>query len=260
MTIEGLSDHAHAVSFAALGEEGAKREHVVVAVSGAHAYGFPSPDSDVDLKAVHVAPTRALLGLHVPASAASRVEIIDGVEIDYTSNELGAVVSGLLAGNGNYLERVAGHCTLVTSELHAPLRELALAGISRRYAKHYAGFARQLYHALEANPSVKKALYVLRTALTGTHLLKTGELRIDLRTVAGEYGFGVALDLVEQKRSGEKVAMSPEALAAIRPTLDRALALLDEIESKSPLPLESKNAREAEAWLVELRLARSSRA
>src|ERR671923_91003 len=32
-------------------------------VSGAHLYGFPSPDSDVDLRGVHVLPPRELLGL-----------------------------------------------------------------------------------------------------------------------------------------------------------------------------------------------------
>jgi hypothetical protein len=35
-------------------------------LSGAHAYGFPSPDSDLDLKAIHVAKTADLLGFDVP--------------------------------------------------------------------------------------------------------------------------------------------------------------------------------------------------
>ena len=39
-----------------LDEESAKRRHLVVSLSGAHAYGFPSPDSDLDLKAIHLAP------------------------------------------------------------------------------------------------------------------------------------------------------------------------------------------------------------
>jgi predicted nucleotidyltransferase len=42
-----------------LEEEQARREHVVVYLSGAHAYGFPSPDSDLDLKAIHVAKQRS---------------------------------------------------------------------------------------------------------------------------------------------------------------------------------------------------------
>src|SRR5438477_12585275 len=89
-----------------LDEEAARREHVVVYLSGAHAYGFPSPDSDLDLKAIHVARTEDLLGFEVPSPTVDRAEILDGVEIDYTSNELAHALSGILAGNGNFLERV----------------------------------------------------------------------------------------------------------------------------------------------------------
>src|SRR5580765_7937206 len=37
---------------------------VFATVSGAHLYGFPSPNSDVDLRGVHVLPAREALGLH----------------------------------------------------------------------------------------------------------------------------------------------------------------------------------------------------
>ncbi len=43
-------------------------------LSGAHAYGFPSPDSDVDLEAIHVATTTDLLGFDVPPPTIDRVE------------------------------------------------------------------------------------------------------------------------------------------------------------------------------------------
>ena len=45
----GLSPHQRAVGDRVIVEESAKREHLVVYLSGAHAYGFPSPDSDLDL-------------------------------------------------------------------------------------------------------------------------------------------------------------------------------------------------------------------
>lgn len=51
-----LDPHAQRVADAVLAEEEGKRRHLVVALSGAHAYGFPSPDSDLDLKAIHLAP------------------------------------------------------------------------------------------------------------------------------------------------------------------------------------------------------------
>ena len=76
----------------AVAEEGARREHLVVYLSGAHAYGFPSPDSDLDLKCVHVAPTGEFLGFCRPPLAVDRAEVLDGVELDYTSHELGHVL------------------------------------------------------------------------------------------------------------------------------------------------------------------------
>src|SRR3954447_9201656 len=96
-----LTGHQTAISDRVLDEEGRARRHLVVSLSGAHAYGFPSPDSDLDLKAVHIAPTAQLLGLGSPPPTKDRLEVIEGVEIDYTSNELQGVLSGLLLGNGN---------------------------------------------------------------------------------------------------------------------------------------------------------------
>ncbi|HEY9715819.1 MAG TPA: nucleotidyltransferase domain-containing protein [Trichormus sp.] len=32
-------------------------------ISGAHLYGFPSPDSDYDLRGVHVLPVKDVIGL-----------------------------------------------------------------------------------------------------------------------------------------------------------------------------------------------------
>ena len=98
-----LSQSQMTVMARVLAEEGSAREHVVVYLSGAHAYGFPSPDSDLDLKAIHVAQTADLLGFEPPAPTVDRAEIVDDVEIDYTSNELAHALAGILGGNGNFL-------------------------------------------------------------------------------------------------------------------------------------------------------------
>ena len=34
-----------------------------VTISGAHLYGFPSPDSDFDLRGVHLLPLRDIVGM-----------------------------------------------------------------------------------------------------------------------------------------------------------------------------------------------------
>lgn len=68
---------------------------VFATVSGAHLYGFPSRDSDVDLRGVHLLPVQALVGLrepeetrsrggHLPVRAEPRTwgRVRDGVEMD----------------------------------------------------------------------------------------------------------------------------------------------------------------------------------
>ena len=185
-----------------LEKEEAQREHVVVYLSGAHAYGFPSPDSDLDLKAIHVANTTDLVGFEVPAPTVDRAEVIDGVEIDYTSNELAHALSGILGGNGNFLERVLGRMVPLGSQLLVDLRPVARRALSRRVHRHYRGFAQNQLRALDREPTAKKLLYVLRTTLTGVHLLTTGELEADLTRLMDRYGLPEAAALVERKKAG----------------------------------------------------------
>src|SRR5678815_2699001 len=101
-----------AVARAFLAAREQQRKHLVIYLSGAHAYGFPSPDSDLDLKCVHIAPTRDLVGLTLVDDPADRIDVIEGVELDYGSNELGPVLRGVLKGNGNFIERILGELAL----------------------------------------------------------------------------------------------------------------------------------------------------
>lgn len=251
-----LTPHQQAVTLRVLGEEEGRREHVVVYLSGAHAYGFPSPDSDLDLKAIHVANTEELLGFEPPVPTVDRAEILEEVEIDYTSNELGHALAGILAGNGNFLERVLGRTTPYASPLLTELQPLVRASLSRRVHRHYAGFARNQLRFLEQEPTAKKLLYVLRTALTGIHLLETGELEADLSCVMERYGLADAAALIERKRSGERVGLDPELVATWRPRIDQLFQRLDAARAASPLPDGPPNEAEVRDWLVAVRRAR----
>lgn len=254
-----LTDHQNNVAKRVVHEEEAKRKHLVIALSGAHAYGFPSPDSDLDLNAVHIEPTVRLLGLGGTRDAFDRLEVLDDVEIDYTSNELRGVLAGIASGNGNYIERVLGaHIAHSSAELEE-LRELVPAALSRRVHRHYRGFASSQRKAFEeaGSPTAKKLLYVLRTALTGAHLLRTGELRVDLTTVADEYGYEDAHDLIAAKREGEQTVLSKAEQAAWSARLDSLFAVLDNAVENSVLPA-TPFTDDLEAWLIRTRLGSNS--
>ena len=234
------------------------RAHLVIYLSGAHAYGFPSPDSDLDLKCVHIAPTSRLVGLSLASDPNDRIEVIDGVELDYGSNELAGVLRGAIKGNGNYLERILGELVLGgDAALLAEARAVVTPVLSRRVANHYGGFATSQLRAFDDKPTAKRALYVLRTAATGRHLLGTGELVTDvtrLRSLAPP-----ELDeLLAIKRSGETSQLAPDHAEVWRVRLVDAIAAVDAAVAASPLPAEPPDDAIAavDSWLRDVRRAR----
>lgn len=231
-----LTEHQAAVARRYLDMRATERHHLVIYLSGAHAYGFPSPDSDLDLKSVHVAPTADLVGLVPRPGGAETMVVVDGVEIDYGSNELGDVLRGVVKGNGNYLERLLGELVLACDEPRLrELRPLVRATLSQRVVRHYGGFANSQRNAAMATPTAKKVLYVLRTARTGMHLLRTGELVTDLTVLTPLYGPDIS-DLRQRKQTGERALLTPEEMAMWTVELDRAVRDLGLAVTTSMLP------------------------
>jgi hypothetical protein len=228
-----------------------------VGVTGAHYYGFPSPDSDLDLKGIHIAPTREIVSLQPPADAFDHLGVFEGVEIDYTSHELGAALRLLLKGNGNILERILSPFQLLESEAVAELRVLTGRAVSQKFFHHYRGFfgrARRDWRAAQPQ-TVKGLLYAYRSALTGIHLLRTGECVGDVTRLAPDYGFDQVADLVACKVSGREHGALAEA-TGYDADLDRLDLLLHEALGDSPLPAGAPNADEVNEFLVRMRKER----
>lgn len=226
-----------------------------VGLVGAHYYGFPSPDSDLDLKGMHLAPTRALLGLDDPKETHDTLQIFEGDEHDLTTHEARQALSLLLRGNGNVLERIFTPLQLFETEALEALRALAKGALSRRFHGHYRGYFGGMCREHARAPRAKSMLYAYRVALTGVHLLRAGEVRGDVTENAREYGFDGLETLVAHKRGeGEKSAL-PETLDAEHRARWPALedALRDALE-RSALPEEPAGAAAIDAWLVERRV------
>jgi hypothetical protein len=232
-----------------------ERHHLVIYLSGAHAYGFPSPDSDLDLKCVHVAPTGELVGLAPYEEPPGTIEVIDGVELDYGSNELGGVLRGCIKGNGNYLERILGELALGGDEpLLAEARAIVRPLLSRRVGRHYGGFATSQLRLFDEKPTAKRALYVLRTAATGRTLLARGELVTDVADMR-EYMPDGLDELLAIKRTAEQQQLDDAQRAAWRGRLVTAIDAVDAAWPSSILPPEPPVAAidAVDAWLRDVR-------
>src|SRR3569833_4764257 len=77
-----------------------------VTVSGAHLYGFPSPDSDVDLRGVHVLPKAEVLGLDTGPEPITLSHMREGMEVDLDTHDVKKFFTLLLRRNGYVLEQV----------------------------------------------------------------------------------------------------------------------------------------------------------
>jgi predicted nucleotidyltransferase len=250
-----LTPHQQTVAKAFLVDREAERKHLVVYLSGAHAYGFPSPDSDLDLKCVHIAPTASLVGLDVVDDPGDRIVVVDGVELDYGSNELAPVLRGAIKGNGNYLERILGELALggdaaLLEEARAVVRPL----LSRRCARHYAGFATSQLRMFDERPTAKRALYVLRTAATGIHLLARGELVIDLEKLRDHLPNEVD-ELLSIKRTGERTELESTHAAEWRGRLAEVVESIDRGWRTAVIPTDppAPNIAAADQWLRRVR-------
>lgn len=233
-----------------------ERTPLWVGLTGAHSYGFASPDSDLDLKGVHVAPAvRVLSG----ASLTTHAHAGDwhGREMDYTTNELGAFAGRLLSGNGNALEQLLGPFVVVSSDAGHALVSWARTNLSSKSVHHYRGFLKGIrqQYAREAQAGTRKAktlLYGYRVALTGLHLLRHGEIEMDVCRLGA--GRPRVAELVIIKTRAERSALPPEADdAPYLEDLERFDHELATAAEQSMLPAEPKDQEGLARLLVALR-------
>lgn len=233
---------------------------VFATVSGAHLYGFPSPDSDVDLRGVHVLPARAVLSLAPGEETREVSRLEDGLDFDLVTHDAAKFFRLLLRPNGYVLEQLLSPLVLATSEAHAEIVALAPGLVTRHHAHHYLGFARTQRRLFEkeAPPRVKPLLYLYRVLLTGRHLMETGRVEASLPALLAHYPHPHVPDLIAQKRSGaEKGTLGGADTAFHLRETGRLAADLEAARDRTHLPDAPSDAAHAALsdLLVRLRLA-----
>ncbi|MFF3449854.1 DNA polymerase beta superfamily protein [Streptomyces sp. NPDC002667] len=223
-------------------------------VSGAHLYGFPSRDSDVDLRGVHVLPTADLVGLREPEETRSRMWVRDGTEMDLVTHDLRKFVRLMLRRNGYVLEQLLSPLVVHTGDGHRELISLAPGVVTRHHAHHYRGFASTQWRLFEKSGELKPLLYTFRVLLTGIHLMRSGEVQADLPTLAGQIASPAYLpDLIAAKAEREHGAADVPH-ARVEADVERLHVLLDEAQEASALP-DAPSAYDAlHAFVVRARL------
>ena len=172
-------------------------------VSGAHLYGFPSIDSDWDLRGAHILPAERVLGL-LPIDETVELSSKEGIELDIVSHDVRKFFGLLLKANGYVLEQLYSPIIVLTSPEHEELKRIARGCVTRFHVHHYLGFAANQWKLfLKEEPHrVKPLLFVFRVLLTGIHLMKTGEVEANLCVLNDHFRIPFIPDLIARKTGG----------------------------------------------------------
>lgn len=240
-------------------------------ISGAHLYGFPSPDSDFDLRGAHVLPLEWVVGLDARDETVEDSRVIEGLEMDIVSHDVRKFFGLLLKKNGYVLEQLFSPLIVHTTPEHEELKaicrtkptgsETGVPGagvITKHHAHHYFGFAETQWKLFlkESPRRVKPLLYVYRVLLTGIHLMHTGQIEANLVSLNAEFRLPYITELIERKTKGENTTLSDADAAFHESEYNRLRGELQAAHEASPLPeLPSEQTRAAlNDLLVRIRL------
>ena len=228
-------------------------DFLFVTVSGAHIYGFPSKDSDVDLRGSHVLPLNQVVGLKMPNETLTHDKIVNGLEVDVVSHEVGKYLRLLVKNNGYILEQIFSPIVVMGQEFLERIRPLAQRCVTRNHYYHYRGFFANQRKMIEKDSSVsiKSVLYAYRVLATGIHLMNTGEIKTDLNELAVELEIPDIPTLI-----AAKVAEKSEFKFDVEVHMQRLCRLEEELQTafeKSRLP-EHPEREAVNDLLVQIRL------
>lgn len=230
-------------------------------VSGAHLYGFPSPDSDYDLRGVHLLPLRDIVGMNEIKETVEQSGIYDGLEIDLVTHDARKFFGLMLKRNGYVLEQLLSPLVVTTSPEHDELNAISDGCITRHHAHHYLGFAETQWELfLKAEPPhVKPLLYVYRVLLTGINLMRTGRIEANLVNLNNDAKLSYIPDLISQKTGGpEKGNLENADLTFYAAEYERLKTVLRAAFEKSCLPESPTAAGALNDLLVRIRLCDSN--
>jgi predicted nucleotidyltransferase len=227
-------------------------------ISGAHLYGFPSPDSDYDLRGSHLLPLREVVGLDPGRETVEISEMRGGLEIDLVTHDVKKYFELLLKKSGDILEQIFSPLIVQTTPEHEAFKAIARQCLTRHHSHHYFGFAQTKWTLFEQERPyrVKPLLYVYRVLLTGMYLMRAGEVEANLVRLNAIYRLPYIDDLVARKLAGPELAILEDAdLPFHQREYERLRADLEDAFRASRLPEAPAGKDALNDLLVQLRLS-----
>jgi len=229
---------------------------LLLVLAGSHSFGFPSQNSDYDVRGVYLAPTEKFLGIRERAGERNFEYMSPDRGLDVSVEELGKFMGLVAKSNGGRVEWLNNPLTLSVSPEYHTLRGLVNdCGISKRLLNQYLQFARKTWEGQNGLEGVKRDLHALRAYMVGITLVREGQLVSDITDLNKRFNIPLIPQMIELKEQDEQSAAQSydrQYLARMIYSLD---ALLARYAVNSSLP-EKPNQSALNDFLVNLRKAR----
>ena len=232
-------------------------------MSGSHLYGFPSENSDIDIRGVFIANTKDFLGLNKPLKVYSDARQISGEgEYDIVLDEIGQFVHLLTKGNCNRLEQILSEPKQVYDVNCYDILRKKIAKkciFADGLFASYGGLAKSNYKKWiqsDKEFTAKKWLYVFRAFLAGRFTLEHGKIEPNILKLKKHYDVEVLNELIELKKSREDMEVVDATNQYLKTVYKTQLELFEEAYQQTSIPKKiTEDVRETiNNWLIEIRL------
>ena len=214
-----------------------EKPFIFYTLSGAHLYGFPSSDSDYDIRGCHILDKREVCGISVPKDVIERME----GEIDFVSFDIKKELGLILQNNSNVLEHVFAR-PLVSGPAFPALKKIAGHSLSRAVYNTYHGLA---FHNWKNSAeskiptgdggSVKRYLSIMRSLMAGIVALDSGRIEPDIHELNRHFRYSLVDEFVRIKREGSEHGLV-EHIEDADILITQLFCDLDVARENSPLP------------------------
>ena len=153
---------------------------ILKVVVGSRAFGLADEDSDTDLRGVYLPPAHLHWSLYC---------VPEQIEHDATQEvywELQKFLALALKANPNVLETLYSPVIVIATDLGQELLDLREAFLSRLVFQTFNGYVMSQFKKMQADirnqgtVKWKHVMHLLRLLMSGIHVLRTGEIAIDV--------------------------------------------------------------------------------
>lgn len=229
---------------------------VYMTVTDLHMYGMDHPDSEYVLRGIHVPSLKRLYGQDYPETSIDSYYDHNNIRIDFVTEHVNASFNRIIADVFYEIENLFSPLVVHTTPEHQELKEIVESGLSVRLADNYLSRAEKHWHEFCVRPhttSLANILYLYRTLLTGIHLLRTGEIQVNLKTLGEEADLPAIDDLFEYwLADSEEHRISKSEIESYEPEYKRLVAEFKSAFAKSTLPKQPGGHEELKALLIRI--------